>query len=134
MKWSDDLKIGVPEIDEQHKALIQAVNDLFDACSKGLGRKKIGETLEFLKNYVVTHFRYEEALQKRVGYPGYEEHRKIHTAFVSDVQKYADQFEKEGPTISFVASFNAFVSNWLLFHISREDKKIGEHIRAAAAR
>ena len=130
MKWSDSLSVGVEPIDTQHKALIAAVNDLFNACSKGLGRKKIGETMEFLQNYVVSHFADEEKLQQQVGYPGYSQHRQIHRDFVNSFLGYKAQLEKEGPTIGLVAKFNRFVSDWLIYHISREDKKIGEYIKS----
>lgn len=133
MKWSDDLKIGVPAIDEQHKALFAAVDDLYAACSQGLGRKKVGETLTFLKDYVATHFHDEEEIQKKCGYPDYPNHKKLHEEFVAQVEGYAAQLMQEGATIAFVGKFNGFVSNWLLFHISREDKKLGEYIRKTGA-
>ena len=128
MKWTDDLSVGVDLIDTEHKALINAVNDLFDACSKGLGRKKISDTMIFLQNYTVTHFADEEKIQKQSGYPDYQNHKKLHTEFVAKVMEYSKQLEAEGPTIGLVATFNSFVSNWLIYHISREDKKIGEYI------
>lgn len=130
MKWSDDLKIGVPKIDREHQGLVEAVNALFDACSKGMGRKKVGETLQYLKQYVVTHFSDEEAIQREVQYPGYAQHRQIHAAFVQKVLAYEQRFNEEGPTIALVADFNTFVSNWLIQHISVEDKKIGAWINS----
>lgn len=133
MQWNDSLNTGVLKIDEQHRALIQAVNDLFAACSQGLGRKKIGETLRFLQAYVGTHFADEEKIQLECGFPEYTAHRKLHADFVRDVNRYVKQFESEGPTIAFVAQFNHFVSDWLIYHISREDRKIGEYIRSKSA-
>lgn len=130
MKWTDDLAIGVDKIDQEHKGLIDAVNALFDACSKGLGRKKIGETLQYLKQYVVTHFSDEETIQREAEYPAYPAHKKMHDAFVKDVLKYEERFDREGPTIALVADFNMFVSNWLIHHISIEDKKIGAWIQS----
>lgn len=128
MKWSDDLSVGVDMIDSQHKSLINAVNELFDACSKGLGRKKISETMEFMKKYTVTHFGDEEKLQQKYNYPDYSNHKKYHAEFVKKVVEYSDKLDKEGANIALVAEFNAFVTNWLIYHISREDKKIGQYI------
>lgn len=128
MKWTEDLSVGVELIDNEHKSLINAVNDLFDACSKGLGRKKISETMAFLQDYVVTHFSDEENLQKTSGYPDYINHHKLHTDFIARVGEYSRRLETEGAGIGLVANFNSFVSNWLIYHISREDKKIGEYI------
>lgn len=130
MKWSDDLKIGVPKIDREHQGLFEAVNALLDACTKGMGRKKVGETLQYLKQYVVTHFSDEEAIQREAQYPGYAQHRQIHAAFVQKVLEYEQRFNEEGPTIALVADFNTFVSNWLIQHISVEDKKIGAWINS----
>jgi hemerythrin len=130
MKWTDDLSVGVELIDTQHKALIDAVNELFNACSKGLGRKKISETLEFLQNYVVTHFSDEEAVQRKSGYPEYANHKKLHAEFIKSVTTYSQRLETDGPSISLVADFNSFVTNWLIYHISREDKKIGQFINS----
>ncbi len=130
MKWTDDLSVGVELIDSEHKSLINAINDLFDACSKGLGRKKISDTLNFLQSYVNTHFSDEENLQIKCGYPEYTSHKKLHTEFIARVAEYSKQLETEGPNIALVANFNSFVSNWLIYHISREDKKIGQHISA----
>lgn len=130
MEWNDSLSVGVEAIDTQHKALIKAVNDLFDACSKGQGRKKISETMEFLQSYVVTHFGDEEKLQLSCQYPDYTRHKGLHKEFVDEFLKYKQKLEAEGPSISLVAQFNTFVSRWLINHISREDKKIGEHIKS----
>lgn len=131
MVWSEELSVGVKQIDDQHKALIQAVNDLFEACSEGKGRKKIADTMEFLQNYVVLHFGEEEKQQQHYGYPDYPNHKKLHADFVNSFLVYKKQLETEGPTISLVAKFNSFVSNWLIYHISKEDKKIGQYIKSS---
>ena len=130
MVWREELSVGVPMIDTQHKALINAVNDLFAACGEGKGRKKITETMDFLQNYVNTHFGDEEKLQREQGYPGYAAHKKLHADFVAQFLKFRQQLEAEGPTIGLVAKFNQFVSNWLINHISIEDKKIGAYIKS----
>lgn len=131
MVWKEELSVGVKLIDDEHKSLIQAVNDLFDACSQGKGRAKIAETMKFMEDYTVKHFRDEENLQLRYSYPGYAAHHALHQGFVQDIQGYKKQLEENGPTIKLVAEFNSFVSTWLIKHISIEDRKIGVFVRAA---
>lgn len=128
MEWTESLAVGVELIDSQHKALIKAINDLFEACSMGKGRKKVSDTMQFLQDYINTHFGDEEKLQLRVGYPDYQNHRKLHAEFVASVAGFKEQLDTEGPTISLVAKLNSFVSNWLIHHISVEDKKIGAYM------
>lgn len=133
MTWKDELSVGVPQIDAQHKKLIEAVNDLFDACGQGKGRQKIAETMQFMEDYTKEHFAAEEKLQLKCGYTGYASHHDLHQGFVQDVGRYKAQLEKEGPTIKLVAEFNTFVSTWLIKHISIEDRKIGVFLRASEA-
>lgn len=55
-KVTPDLETGNDLIDSEHRMLFDAINDLMDACSSGQGRNKIGETADFLADYVDKHF------------------------------------------------------------------------------
>ena len=79
--WDKSLETGNFTIDEQHKSIIKAINDLLEACSQGKGRVEVEKTLIFLKDYVVKHFNDEEKLQIKSNYPGYKEHKEIHDSF-----------------------------------------------------
>ena len=75
--WSDNLKIGVLIIDNQHKELCNRIDNLFNACKVGRGRNEISKTLEFLETYTIKHFSDEEKLQLNSTYPKYKEHKKL---------------------------------------------------------
>lgn len=51
--WDKSLETGNPSIDSQHKSLINAINELLDACSQGKGRNEVSKTLNFLQDYVI---------------------------------------------------------------------------------
>ena len=53
--YTPDLETGNAKIDEQHKELIAAINNLLDACSKGKGRDTLHEH-EFGWVYVSVKF------------------------------------------------------------------------------
>jgi len=40
IEWSDDLSVGIQEIDEQHKVLVGLVNDMHDAIMNIMARKR----------------------------------------------------------------------------------------------
>ena len=46
--WSKDLETGNAQIDKEHQELIQATNQLLDACAAGKGRSELGKTMDFL--------------------------------------------------------------------------------------
>lgn len=126
--WDKSLETGNLTIDGQHKSLIDAINELLDACSKGKGRTEVSKTLDFLQNYVVRHFADEERLQIQSSYPDYKSHREKHESFKATVKSIADEYEKGGATIQLVAKVNTSIGGWLINHIKSEDKKVAAHI------
>ena len=72
------METGNDLIDSEHRTLFDAINDLMDACSSGQGRSKIGETADFLADYVDKHFADEEDLQRKNHYPHYQQHHNFH--------------------------------------------------------
>ncbi len=129
MQWTNDLSVGVETIDNQHKELIRRLNSFYDSMNAD-NQAKVMEMLAFLSDYVVTHFRDEEALQVRYNYPGYAEHRKLHQAFMKDVRQMSDDMQKHGFTVATKSLVGLTLTNWLTLHINREDKAVGQFIRS----
>ena len=81
ISWRTELEIGVPEIDEQHKHLVESFNVFLRACRDGQGSSELLKLMEFLDEYVVKHFREEETLQRKLAYPDHDSHRLQHLGF-----------------------------------------------------
>ncbi|KAF5084243.1 bacteriohemerythrin [Anaerotignum sp.] len=126
--WTKDLETGNTQIDTEHKQLIQAINNLLDACSSGKGRAEVTNTVDFLAQYTRTHFSHEQVLQQKYKYPDYENHKKLHENFIKVVDGIAVRLKKEGATIQLVGEVNMQVGSWLINHIKREDVKVAKHI------
>lgn len=127
--WTEDLAVGVKEIDDQHKELFERVQALLDACKAGQGKPAVVETIHFLESYVIEHFNAEEALQRNVAYPEFMAHKAAHDKFLEDVAELRKSLDESGPTIGTIASTNTMVVDWLMSHIKRMDKKLGEFIK-----
>ncbi|MCK5851818.1 hemerythrin domain-containing protein, partial [bacterium] len=74
--WTDEMSIGVELVDEQHKMLIQHLNDLTNAIESHHSVNQIVKTLDFLIEYTNFHFTEEEKHMSETNYPGLE-HQKI---------------------------------------------------------
>lgn len=133
MEWTQDLSVGVKEIDDQHKELIRRINAFFDAVDTGKGNDEVLKVLDFLQGYVVSHFHDEEALQMRVKYPNYAAHKKLHEGFIRDVGGIKKDIQESGFTVMTRSLMASTLVTWLVLHISKEDKRIGEHIRKISA-
>lgn len=128
--WNKDLETGNAMIDQQHKQLIQCINDLLDACSQGKGRDKIIETMEFLQSYTKKHFADEEALQRRSGYPDFTNHKRYHETFKKTVNDIMAEMKVSGPTVALVAKVNTSIASWFVNHIKTQDTKVAKHVQS----
>lgn len=132
--WNECYSLGNEQIDRQHKKLFELVSGLVNACMDGTATEKLQETLTFLGNYTVQHFYFEEELQLQSHYPDYERHKQLHADFVKTVGELTGNFNKNGSSAELSTDVNKIVIKWLVNHILREDKKIGEHIQSMASK
>ena len=128
MAWSKDFELGCGQVDTQHRRLFELVSELVSACMDGRDTHKLRETLDFLVTYTIRHFTDEEALQLSCNYPGYERHRQIHEDFKVTVGELVREFDQYGSTVELSNNVNKTVVKWLINHIQREDKRIGDHL------
>ena len=89
--------------------------------------QKVNETLEFMNAYVVEHFRDEEAYQEKIGYPGREEHKKIHTDMVNYVLAVTEEYERSGYDEQLMQKFGGKLMAWLINHVASEDQRIASY-------
>ncbi|NMA61178.1 MAG: hemerythrin family protein [Firmicutes bacterium] len=129
IKWTPDLAVGVSLIDEQHKELFAKINGLIEACNRGKGKDEVAKTIEYLRSYVVFHFRDEQNLMQQNGFPEYDQHKALHDAFVEGLKQLSSELDEKGPGLSLVLKTNRIVVDWLVNHINRKDKIFGEFMR-----
>ena len=94
MTFDDNLITGNKTIDEQHKELIDRIQQFVSACESEDARVKAIKMLDYLDEYTEFHFKEEEKLQKDVGYPGLEEHIKKHEEFRHTVKVLYDYLDE----------------------------------------
>lgn len=133
MVWKDRYELGVQLIDEQHRELFQRVDAFMNILRSPVDwQQKLGQvnaTLDFMKGYVVTHFHDEEAYQAQVGYPGLEEHRRIHEDMVQFVLQVSEQYESKGYDERLMQQFGGKLLAWLINHVAAEDQRIADYAR-----
>ncbi|NLJ80687.1 MAG: hemerythrin family protein [Firmicutes bacterium] len=130
MRWTSDLAVGVKEIDDQHKIWFKKAGQLFEAGKDRRAKEVIGELLQFLDEYTKMHFADEEKFMREINYPGYAEQKKAHSEFIQRLKKLRQDYEASGGSITVIIQANKMVVNWLIGHISRMDRKIGEFVKS----
>ena len=120
VQWSDSMSVGNLHIDEQHQILIDTINQLASAESQN-DRPVIAMIIDELVSYAAFHFHFEERLIEAAGYPGLEQHRRIHQGFVRWVSNLREEFtyhrrQQLGERIL------GFLRDWLSEHILGDDR------------
>ena len=127
--WSNDLAVGMAEIDDQHQQWIQRLNDVSAAIAAKQGPVEIGRTLEFLSDYTKKHFSTEEALMAAAHFPGLEAQRAQHEELTSTLEELLRDFAEEGATQKLAQTVDTYLGNWLLQHIREKDLAFGVFLK-----
>jgi len=130
-QWDSSLETGYEKVDNQHKQLVAAVNNLMEASVQGKGDKAVLETLDFLTGYAIKHFADEEQLQIVYKYPEYLNHKRLHDEFKVVVGELTERVTKEGPTVEMIDIVSSTIGGWLLNHIKGDDFRMAAFVKAA---
>jgi hemerythrin len=130
-QWTPDLAVNIAEIDNQHKMLVNILNQLFVAVAERKSNQIIGEILDALLDYAATHFALEENLMRSAGYGGseFDEHLKSHQVFIEKMNSVAHKARVENKMVSF--ELMNFLKHWLKDHICETDRKYAEALHRA---
>ena len=128
-RFDENLMTGNRMIDEQHKEIIEKINQLVQSCEQGREKVKAIKMLHYLADYADYHFAEEENLQERVHYPGLEEHKQKHEDFRKAVNELFEMLEEEeGPSDRFVEAVHKNVTEWLYGHIKGFDVSVATYM------
>ena len=110
VEWKDEYSVGIDSIDQQHKRLLNLINQLQTAIDYS----------------TKTHFTYEEGLMRDNDYPDFEPHKLQHEKMFEKVREVLSEYEQDQDT----AMTNAvnYLKDWLINHINGTDKEYSSYL------
>ncbi len=130
-QWNSAMySVGSEKIDAQHQKLVELLNSLYEAMSKGKGNDVLGKILNELVDYTVVHFRTEEELFYKYNYPDTAKHKEEHKKFVDEVTKFKTEFDAGRAMVSI--KLMTFLKDWLIKHIKGTDKQYSKFLSGKA--
>lgn len=127
VSWSDSLSLGIAKVDEQHKKLIQMMEELDEAIRNNEGADAVEDVLTNLFNYAQTHFAVEEELFRKHKYPEMTLHELEHQRFIAKAFAFKERLASNKPGLAL--ELLTFLSSWVLNHIELTDKRYAKHLR-----
>ncbi len=126
LEWKGSYSVGIDSIDQQHRRLVNLINQLQTAVKYSTGEEFEREALDELVDYTRTHFKYEEKLMEQNDYPDFEQHKAQHEMMIKKVKQVLAEYEHEPET----AMNNAvsFLKGWLINHINGTDQQYSRYL------
>jgi len=134
ISWSNSYSMGVKIIDDQHKGLLDFVNDLFNHATGNEKEEYVyfKDVIQQAVQYVKDHFQTEEKLMIGTKFPGYTEHKKAHDEFTLTIIKSVKDFESGKRLV--LEKFAYFLKDWVLSHVAVMDKQYSDYFWKIATR
>ena len=121
MPWSSELATGVKIIDDQHRKLVDMINQLYAAMKSGQSRGVMEKILDGLAEYTVYHFGTEEKFFEQFKYSETVQHKRLHEDLKSQVAAVIGKFKSGQADVSM--DLMNFLKDWLATHIIKTDKR-----------
>ncbi len=130
LSWTPNMSVGIAVFDEDHKQIVELVNELHDAIEAGHSRQALGSVIVKLLEYACTHCRREETLFDQTGYPDADEHKKEHEALYAAAAGMKERFQNDSSS-KFALEVMNYMYGWLVNHIQGSDKLYAPYLNAA---
>ena len=130
IEWRDRLSVGNDVVDDDHKALIEIINEYEHALAIREDRE-VEEVFQRLLAYAEEHFEREEALQKAIHFPERRRHKDEHMRLKWALRDIHDRFLAQ--EYASLGELKALLRDWLIRHILEEDLKMTPYLRGERA-
>lgn len=123
IKWEKKFDLGIDNFDNQHKEIIELVNQLYE--KKEGNKSEILKLFKSLLSKMDEHFKDEETLMKEKKIVQFISHKLEHDRALL---KYSDYYIKlSKKNIKLDTEILESLKNWFEVHLEKKDKKLIEY-------
>ena len=133
-EWTNDFNTGQPVVDQQHRRLVDLINELGQALGDHeANQAQLQSVFAELADYARKHFEDEEQLMTDSGIDvrHIDRHRMIHANFLNDVAAIYEAGKQNVDQCG--ADMMDYLTHWLTFHILGQDQDMSHQIDAVEA-
>ena len=119
--WNENYSVGIKEIDDQHKKIVQFINESIEIIEEKNFDEGLQTVLKELIDYSNYHFKTEEDYFEKFSYEDKESHIEKHEEFRAQLMHISQHLllDKAETTYEIID----FLENWLIDHINGTDKR-----------
>jgi hemerythrin len=127
IKWYKKYELGIEELDEHHRHLVDLLNMAYTGINNGAERDELGAVLDELSRYAQYHFAAEEHGMEVNQFPNPSIHINEHEKFSTRIKGFQKEFHAGRSDLS--VEVVQFLYNWLMYHILHTDAEYGRFVK-----
>ena len=127
-EWDNQYSVNIFLIDSHHKKLFQMMNKIYELMAEGAEDEGIIKIIGELLDYTHYHFREEEEMMEKIGYPDIFNHKREHERFIAQITAFHTD-AKNGKAIFVAVKVANIGVDWLKKHILTIDAKYDKYIK-----
>jgi len=127
LNWSDDLSVGIPEIDREHQQFVALVNNLNRTIVDRMDLDKVRACMQAL----LDNAKADAAIENQVfsSYPDATDHIQIHQLMETRLQEIMDELNEDSTLYQWIEA-SLKIKKILVGHFLSEDMKIRDYCRS----
>lgn len=122
LEWSDEMSVGIDEIDAEHRHFIKLINDLNRAILDRMDLTEIRHRMQLILDDATQHFAHEEALFATGHYPDADKHAERHREAITAFRRIMARLSDKHTQSEWIEA-GLKVKQILVGHLVTEDMK-----------
>ena len=123
IEWRKEFETGIPDVDHEHRELVEIINRLHDHIESGVDRSHITEFLGEVFAKIAAHFALEESIMRKFAYDEYEAHKAEHERLLDEIRDIMDA-QHDDPSSAYGDSLSFTVRDWFVNHFKSKDARL----------
>lgn len=122
IEWREDFRIGLPEVDQEHRELIDSINRLHREIVVGVPIARVTGALGDIHAAITSHFALEEKGMQALHYDEFEAHKNEHERLLDEILDILDEVAASGRYDPQVLSSR--LAEWFTGHFKTFDARL----------
>ena len=122
LKWKREYSVGDESIDDEHREMIQLINETYSQLESNADAVQIDECLGDIFSTISMHFALEESMMRHRGYADYQAHKDDHENLLDQIRDLMDDFISTPE--SGAEQLEQRLSDWFGRHFSTFDARL----------
>lgn len=128
--WKKSYNTGFSIIDEEHRVILDSLNEIEENILKGAKRKVFPHMIEEVEDFLQRHISYEEDLMEKHQLPSsmVEHHKEEHEEFYSTLSTLIRSINETNIIVK-MTQIQDFLKDYMIIHVLGTDQEMTDYIK-----